>query len=67
MLMPWTILEPIFAGLIVSVVNKYIINNIKICEECETKQEEPETVEEDSSSNATSINDAVGHTHHVTY
>ena len=63
--MPFTILEPIGAGLIVALINKYIINNNKICEAiCEAKTEEPEIVEEDSSSNTTSVNGASVHVHH---
>ena len=57
-----TILEPIGAGLLVALISKYVINNKPLCdsisETCETKKEEPEIVEECSSSNTTSVNGA---------
>ncbi len=64
-----TILEPIGAGVLVALISKYIINNKPLCdsigETCETKEEEPEIVEECSSSNATSVNSAeLVHVHH---
>ena len=61
-----TIFEPIGAGLIVALISKYIINNNNICDRiCETKVVEPEIVEEDSSSNTTSVNSAeLVHIHH---
>ena len=64
-----TILEPIGAGLLVALISKYVINNKQlcdsICETCETKKEEPEIVEECSSSNTTSVNSAeLVHVHH---
>ena len=64
-----TILEPIGAGLLVALISKYVINNKplcdSICETCETKKEEPEIVEEESSSNTTSVNSAeLIHIHH---
>ena len=64
-----TILEPIGAGLLVALISKYIINNKPLCdsisETCETKEEEPEIVEECSSSNTTSVNSAeLVHIHH---
>ena len=64
-----TILEPIGAGLLVALISKYIINNKPMCdstsETCETKEEEPEIVEECSSSNTTSVNSAeLVHVHH---
>ena len=60
-----TIFEPIGAGLIVALISKYIINNNHICDSvCKTKNEEPEIVEEESSSNTTSVNSAEIHIHH---
>ena len=64
-----TILEPIGAGVLVALISKYIINNKPLCdsisETCETKEEEPEIVEECSSSNTTSVNSAeLAHIHH---
>ena len=64
-----TILEPIGAGLLVALISKYIINNKPLCDSiCETKgakKEEPEIVEECSSSNTTSVNGAeLVHIHH---
>ena len=64
-----TILEPIGAGVLVALISKYIINNKPLCdsisETCETKEEEPEIVEECSSSNTTSVNSAeLVHIHH---
>ena len=63
------ILEPIGAGVLVALISKYIINNKplcdSICETCEAKEEETEIVEECSSSNTTSVNDAeMVHIHH---
>ena len=61
-----TILEPIEAGLLVALISKYVINNKPLCDSiCETNKEEPEIVEECSSSNTTSVNGAeLIHTHH---
>jgi len=64
-----TILEPIGAGVLVALISKYIINNKPLCdsisETCETKEEEPEIVEECSSSNTTSVNSSeLVHIHH---
>ena len=64
-----TILEPIGAGLLVALISKYVINNKplcdSICETCEAKKEEPEIVEECSSSNTTSVNgEELVHIHH---
>ena len=64
-----TILEPIGAGVLVALISKYIINNKPLCdsisETCETKEDEPEIVEECSSSNTTSVNSAeLVHIHH---
>ncbi len=57
-----TIFEPIGAGLLVALISKYVINNKplcdRICDPCEKKEEEPEIVEECSSSNTTSVNSA---------
>ena len=61
-----TILEPLVAGVLVALISKYIINNKPLCDSiCETKDDEPEIVEEDSSSNTTSVNGAkLVHVHH---
>jgi hypothetical protein len=64
-----SLLEPIGAGVLVALISKYIINNKPLCdsisETCETKEEEPEIVEECSSSNTTSVNSAeLVHIHH---
>ena len=61
-----TILEPIGAGLLVALISKYDINNKPLCDSiCETKEEEPEILDEDSSSNTTSVNSAeLIHIHH---
>ena len=61
-----TILEPIGAGLLVALISKYVINNNQLCDRiCETKEEEPEIVEEDESSNTTSVISAeLVHVHH---
>ena len=61
-----TILEPIGAGVLVALISKYVINNNRLCESvCADKLQEPEIVEEDSSSNTTSVNSAeLIHTHH---
>ena len=67
--MPTAILEPIEAGLIVALVNKYIINNDKLWEYLcgATRVEEAKQDQEDASSTTTSINDAEINVHHVTY
>jgi hypothetical protein len=61
-----SILEPLGAGLLVALISKYVINNKPLCDSiCETKEEEPEIVEGDSSSNTTSVNSAeLVHVHH---
>ncbi len=61
-----TILELIGTGLLVALISKYIINKKPLCDSsCETKEEDPEIVEEDSSSNTKSVNGAeVVHIHH---
>ena len=64
-----TIVEPIGAGLIVALISKYVVNNKPLCdsmcETCQTKEEEPEIVDECSSSNTTSVNGAeLVHIHH---
>ena len=61
-----TILEPIGAGVLVALISKYIINNKPLCDSiCETREEDPEIVEADSSSNTTSANGAeLVHIHH---
>ena len=61
-----TILEPIGAGLLVALISKYVINNKPLCDSiCEAREEEPEIVEADSSSNTTSVNGAeLVDTHH---
>ena len=63
--MPIAILEPIEAGIIVALVNKYIINNHKLWEYVCGTQEVPEAhqPQEDASSTTTSMNDAVVHIH----
>ena len=62
-----TILEPIGAGLLVALISKYVINNKPLCDSiCETREEEPEIAEADSSSNTTSVNGAeLVHIHDV--
>ncbi len=61
-----TILEPIDAGLLVALISQYVIYNKPLCDSiCETKNDEPEIVEEESSSNTTSVNSAeLIHVHH---
>ena len=64
-----TFFDTIGAGLLVALISKYVFNNKSlcdsICETCETKEEEPEIVEECSSSNTTSVNSAeLIHIHH---
>ena len=61
-----TILEPIGAGLIVALISKSIFNNDKLCQPvCTDKTEEPEIVEDDSSSATASINGTEVHIHHI--
>ncbi len=61
-----TILEPIGAGLLVALISKYVINNNQLCDSiCPEKVDEQEIVEEDASSNTTSVNSAeLVHVHH---
>ena len=63
------IIEPTEAGLIVALINKYIINNHKLWEYVCGTQEVPEAnqPQEDASSTTTptSINDAEVHMHHT--
>ena len=67
--MPTAILEPIEAGLVVALVNKYIVSNDKLWEYLcgTTRVEEAKQDQEDASSTTASTNDAVLHVHHVTY
>lgn len=66
------ILEPVFAGIMVSLINKYIINgscNVWLQQSCsaeEVREDENEIVEDDGrelSSTNTSISDADVHVH----
>ena len=65
--MPPTILEPIRAGLIVALVNKYIINNHHLWQYVCGTTEVPEAQkpQEDSSSMTTSVSGAEVHVHHA--
>ena len=57
------ILEPIFAGIFVSLFNKYILNNCNTsC--CETEHENDDSDHEEDSSTTTSINSDI-HVHVV--
>jgi hypothetical protein len=57
--------ESFSVALVMPTTSKYITNNNQICDSaCEVKKEEPEIVEEDSSSNTTSVNGAEIHIHH---
>ena len=60
----WVILESISAGLIISLINKYIINN-NIFETCIPEQEEEEEEGSEVVSVATGISDSSASTHHV--
>ena len=60
MVISFEILEPIFAGIIVSVISRYIINNDQIkncCNKPEQDQTPPEEIDESSSSNTTICSD----------
>ncbi len=59
----WVIIESISAGLIISLINKYIINK-NIFETCIPEQEEEEEGSE-AVSVATGIADSSASTHHV--
>jgi len=60
------ILEPIEAGLIIALINKYIINNNRLWEYvCGANVTLQQTREDCSSSSTTSINDAEIHIHHL--
>ena len=61
----WVIIESISAGLIISLINKYIINK-NIFDSCATEQEE-EKDEEGSEvvSMATGVSDSSASTHHI--
>ena len=59
------ILEPIEAGLIVAIINKYIINNNNLWVWlCGTEAEEAKQPQEDASSTTTSIADTDVRMHH---
>ena len=58
----WVIVESISAGLIISLINKYIINK-HIFETCMTEEEEEDGSEVVSV--ATGISDSSASTHHV--
>ena len=65
-----TVLGPIEAGIVVALINKYVINNPRLWDYlCGTKAEEAkqdqEEAEEDASSMTTSITDAEFHIHHT--
>ncbi len=60
----WVIIESISAGLIISLINKYIINN-NIFDNCTTEQEEEEEEGSEVVSVATGISDSSASTHHV--
>jgi hypothetical protein len=61
-----TVMEPIAAGLIVAVINKWLINNNSVWEFlCSTTTRE-DVIHEDASSSTTSINDFTeAHVHFV--
>jgi hypothetical protein len=60
-----TVIEPIGAGLVVALINKFIINNkalwLILCPEVVEKED---FEHECTSSNTTSINDVEVHVHH---
>jgi len=56
-----SIIEPIAAGLLVTIINKYIINNNSLFDQCMTITHD--TRHEDDSSTTTSINTDVEHVH----
>ena len=59
----WVIIESISAGLIISLINKYIINK-NIFESCVPEEEEEEEGSEVVSV-ATGISDSSASTHHI--
>ena len=59
----WVIIESISAGLIISLINKYIINK-NIFETCTTEEEEVEEGSE-AVSVATGVSDSSASTHHI--
>jgi len=56
-----SIIEPIAAGLLVAIINKYIINNNWLFDQCMTTTHD--TRHEDDTSTTTSINTDVEHVH----
>ena len=61
-----TVIEPIAAGLVVALINKFMINNpmiwINVCGCGHEPREEPH---EDASSSTTSVNDVAATHHHI--
>ena len=62
------ILEPVFAGIMVSLINKYVLNNLGWCPSCSVEEVVDEhDLEEDErgtwSSTITTISDADIHVH----
>ena len=60
----WVIIESISAGLIISLINKYIINK-NIFETCTTEEEEEVEEGSEAVSVATGVSDSSASTHHV--
>ena len=61
-----TVIEPVGAGLIVALINKFIINNKDLWLFLHPRGVEKEEHEHDStSSNTTSVNEAEIHVHHM--
>jgi hypothetical protein len=61
-----TVIEPIAAGLVVALVNKFLINNpIVWITVCGCGQDPREELHEDASSSTTSVNDVAATHHHI--
>ena len=60
-----SVIEPITAGLVVALINKFIINNPSVwVSVCGCGKPHHDDSHEDASSSTTSINDDVAHVHH---
>jgi hypothetical protein len=61
-----TLFEPIGAGLIVALINRFIINNKDLWDLCKKEEEEKEDSDHEcTNSSTTSVNDVEIHMHHL--
>ena len=61
-----TVIEPIAAGLVVALVNKFLINNPMMwINVCGCGHDPRDELQEDASSSTTSVNDVAATHHHI--